>query len=243
MDDHVPKPIDPPQLMATLVKWIKPLKGASIPASPPSASTRPQSTDLKISIPGLDVGLGMKHVSHQAELYRKILRQYLSDQPEMIADLRAAIQAGDVTKAERLAHTSKAMNGNIGATELQAMSAQIESGIVQHQSPDQLMQLLAQFEQQQSSLLRALAQALATADVLNAEQKELQPSPAEVVDDALLTQLKQLIDDCDPEAGQVLDTYQQPLEAYFGAGTYQAIRAAILGFDFEQAATYMLQQK
>lgn len=243
MDDHVPKPIDPPQLMATLVKWIKPLKGASIPASPPSASTRPQSTDLKISIPGLDVGLGMKHVSHQAELYRKILRQYLSGQPEMIADLRAAIEAGDVTKAERLAHTSKAMNGNIGATELQTMSAQIESGIVQHQSPDQLMQLLAQFEQLQSSFLSALAQALATADVLNAEQKELQPSPAEVVDDALLTQLKQLIDDCDPEAGQVLDTYQQPLEAYFGVGTYQAIRAAILGFDFEQAATHMLQQK
>jgi two-component system sensor histidine kinase/response regulator len=55
-----------------------------------------------------------------------MLRKYLESQATIPAEFRHALANNDMATAERLAHTAKAVNGNIGATSLQHQAGELE---------------------------------------------------------------------------------------------------------------------
>jgi HPt (histidine-containing phosphotransfer) domain-containing protein len=86
-----------------------------------------------------------------------MLRRYLACQRPVAIEMRQALAAGDRATAERLAHTTKAVSGNIGATLVQDRAATLEAAIRGDRSASEIQQLLDELEAPLGELLHALA--------------------------------------------------------------------------------------
>ena len=64
----------------------------------------------------LDPEVILDRVGGDVELLREITDIFLSEYPELIGEIRAAIAAGDPRRLERSAHTLKGSVSNFGAT-------------------------------------------------------------------------------------------------------------------------------
>ena len=129
MDDFITKPVDPQQLFATLQKWTKNVQGRPLPrpAPPEPAQDEPPANAFpEISIPGLDVQVGLQRILGKKEAYYKILRKFASAQKRAVTEIEEALEKDDRTTAVRIAHTLKGLAGNIGAGSLQEKAAALE---------------------------------------------------------------------------------------------------------------------
>jgi HPt (histidine-containing phosphotransfer) domain-containing protein len=105
----------------------------------------------------LDTTLGLSRMMGKKSLYLAMLRRYLAGQRSVAAEMRQALAAGDRPTAERLAHTTKAVSGNIGATLVQNRAATLEAAIRGDRGPLDIAQLLDELEAPLGELLDALA--------------------------------------------------------------------------------------
>ena len=117
MNDHTPKPIDPDALFNTISKWV-------------NSDGRPDAFEIiPHNLPGLDVGSGLKRVSGNKDLYKKIIWEFCSTFYNASENFRKMIEEVNIEGLKYLAHTIKGVAGNIGATELQKMSQKIENEV------------------------------------------------------------------------------------------------------------------
>jgi two-component system sensor histidine kinase/response regulator len=128
MNDFLVKPIDPQDMWAVLVRWIRPGKGAAAPAAP-TAMPRAQPGELPQGIAGLDTALGLARMAGKKPLYLAMLRRYAAGQAQAGREIRDALAASDRATAERIAHTLKGVSGNVGATAVQDLAAVVEHAI------------------------------------------------------------------------------------------------------------------
>jgi HPt (histidine-containing phosphotransfer) domain-containing protein len=154
MNDHVTKPIDPDQLFTALLKWIKVTadrdeirqpqahRGAD-PYEPeaeiPKETERVKSagTSGPVSetakgdyfpqtMPGFDLSAGLQRLQGNRGLYKKLLRDFYLKYSAVTADIRTAMDAGDMDQAHHLVHGLKGVAGNLAATDLHAASIEME---------------------------------------------------------------------------------------------------------------------
>jgi HPt (histidine-containing phosphotransfer) domain-containing protein len=133
MDDHVTKPIDPDKLFATLQKWIRPAaeRGDSPKPQPLDASSEPEQPspeedELPESLPGFDLGAGLKRLGGNRRLYRKLLLDFGANYGEAAGQISEALAGGDFDQAHSLVHNIKGLAGNLEATDLQAAAVEME---------------------------------------------------------------------------------------------------------------------
>ncbi|MCX7173054.1 MAG: response regulator [Proteobacteria bacterium] len=227
MQDFVTKPIEPDQLWTALLRWVKPRQAAATEAP----RVKPDSTanaDLPTDIAGLDVANGLRRVLGKKSLYLSMLRKFVAGQRHAVNDVKTALAADDWGTAERLAHTTKGVAGNIGAGEVQALAAAVEQAVKEHQPPEAIDAAVAALAPRLEQLIAEIAASL----------------PAEegkavvVVDTARLKEvcarLAALLADDDSEAGDVLDDNADLLNSAF-PNEYRAIDDAIKSYDFEAA--------
>jgi two-component system, sensor histidine kinase and response regulator len=166
MNDFLVKPIDPQEMFAILLRWGRQLR-ASIEVAeplqqqrqlPPPAGAAFEPFD---GIEGLDVALGLSRMMGKKSLYAAMLRRYVASQQQVVADMRRALATGDAVTAERIAHTTKAVSGNVGATGIQARAAALEAAIGEHCAPAELAHCLDELEAPLAALLTKLAERLA----------------------------------------------------------------------------------
>jgi two-component system sensor histidine kinase/response regulator len=94
-------------------------------------------------------------------LYLAMLRRYVDGQKKVVADIRQALACGDAATAERLAHTTKAVSANVGATLVQERAAELEAALRQGMTqPEQLEPLVLALHQPMIELLAGLHQQL-----------------------------------------------------------------------------------
>ena len=135
MNDHVPKPIDPALLFASLVRWIKPGTRGFAPQIPQDAAAAtpagpaPPGAELPEAIAGIDLADGLNRVGGNRELYRSLLIELRDGYAKAPAELAGHIEAGRKQEAQRLAHSIKGVAGNVGAGGLQAAAAAVESAL------------------------------------------------------------------------------------------------------------------
>lgn len=77
--------------------------------------------------PVFNCAAAMDVAAQDVDFLREIVDVYLADIPTQIAKLQAALGAGDVESAHRLAHTIKGASANIGAESILEVAAAIES--------------------------------------------------------------------------------------------------------------------
>ncbi len=166
MNDHVPKPVNPQDLFATLARWIIPGRSPrtepsrdrgglpSTSASPVStfpnqaslspgapAPARPDSVppDLaRSSLPAINLPLGLSRIGDNWPAYQRLLHTFHQIHQLTAADVRAALDQGDLSQALHLVHTLKGSAGNIGAELLYQSATTLEQDL-QANAPDPVL--------------------------------------------------------------------------------------------------------
>jgi two-component system sensor histidine kinase/response regulator len=173
MNDFLVKPIDPQDMLGILVRWIRPRRAASV-AAPAGSQAQPADSapaacaDGKFSegIPGLDAKLGLARMMGKKSLYLAMLRRFVAGQQTVVQEMRHALAAGDRPTAERIAHTTKAVSGTIGATLLQDRAAALELAIRESRRAADIELLLQELDAPLGELLAVLASRLPSEAVL-----------------------------------------------------------------------------
>jgi len=75
----------------------------------------------------VDINEGSKRVMNNIKLYVKLLGKFKAD--TNLADLEAALAAGDLPKAQNCAHTLKGLSANLSLIELFKQSLELETQI------------------------------------------------------------------------------------------------------------------
>ncbi|MDD5755342.1 MAG: response regulator, partial [Methylococcales bacterium] len=224
MNDHVAKPIDPEELFRALLKWIKPKHDKS--SVQPTLIINKRSDYLPI-IDGLDVELGLRRVLGNGTLYLNMLRKYVINQENAPANLRAALDTPDYNAAERIAHSSKSVNGNIGATSLQKIAAELEEMIRDGAARDVIELKIIAFESAHTAMIIALNVALPT---------KHHPAFVDMSKAAeVLKRLTELLMDDDYEAGDIFEENFDLLRTLLGVNIFSKVNFAIKQFDFKTA--------
>ncbi|MBF0462477.1 MAG: response regulator [Magnetococcales bacterium] len=271
MQDHLAKPIDPDQFYRTLAKWsrqnkaagpleewgsrgIIPLVGSrgeapgGVRGEAPSATPHPvvpteAATDPLAQVAGLDTVGGLKRVVGNRQLYRSLLEKLAANQGGTPAAIRQALVQQDMALAERLAHTLKGVAGNVGATGVQQVAAELEKRLREQQPQSAIDAALSAMEQALVPFLTALTCALnpsLPAAETPAVPTVAPPSTADAEKEraeglAVLEQLEKLLRDDDSEAMEWLDSHWPVLQSAFASGPLAAMAKLIHAFDLEGA--------
>jgi two-component system sensor histidine kinase/response regulator len=250
MWDHIGKPIDPDELFAKLLKWIKPRQFAEVQGPSPTPpmplkkvekeAPKPAKQDVP-EIPGLDTGLGLKRVMGKKPFYLDMLRKYIDNQGQAPVQIRESLAAGDDATAERQAHTAKGVSGNIGATGVQELAARVEKAIKTHESREVIEALIVPFAEAHARLMADLREALPAPEA--AQEPDGAASPADREQGvAACRELAALLANDDSEAVDLLDQKHELLRTVLGAGPFLSIEKALKDYDFEKALQLLRDQ-
>jgi CheY-like chemotaxis protein len=237
MQDFVTKPIDPDVLWETLLRVIR-SKAASLESAAltkisqmVSDSTVPVAVEqfvLPSGIQGLDSALGLRRVSGKIVLYETILRKYIAGQATVVDELRAAVENQDFELAKRLAHTTKGVSGNIGATGVQGIAAEIEAGLGEGVDSVAILDKLRVLQSALAPLLQSLAACL----------PQDTKAVAVTIDTEKLAELRaQLTDFLKADDSQAADLFEEHASLFKAAWPeqFKSLETDLKNFDFDQA--------
>ncbi|RQW84425.1 MAG: response regulator [Methylococcus sp.] len=235
MNDFVAKPIDPDSLFNTLLRWIpaqsNPQQGErDAPGGPGDEPALPV-------IEGLDVDLGLRRVLDKRPLYLHMLHKFTTNQAHTVEDLRTALSAGDRATAERLAHSAKAVAGNIGASDVQRKAESLEQAIRASADAEALEAALAGFDLALTALLRALNAAL----VAKPGAVAAAPADSGQLAEILSRLAGQLAEDA-PEAQDLFEAHAALLREALGEVGFKPLAASIRQYDLPQALERLRQE-
>jgi PAS domain S-box-containing protein len=157
MNDHVTKPINPDELFVALLKWIKPGE-REIPkhlAEKTAVEAKPSKKEPLPQLQGIDTQSGLSRVGGNEKLYRSLLVKFYKEYPDSTRQIKDALAKEDMELGTRLAHTVKGVAGNLGAGDLQAAGADVESAI-KNSTLENIDELLETFEQNIQSIMNGL---------------------------------------------------------------------------------------
>ncbi len=155
MNDHVTKPFDPNALFGTLARWLSDAKAPPVPRAATAAAG------------GVSFELGLQHCAGKADLYERIVRQYLGQALDVPQAIRSGLTTGDLARALELAHTLISTAGTIGAAVLSGLARNLQARIQAGDLADwpvQVDALAAEYDTVEKDLRRYLATVAAGAD-------------------------------------------------------------------------------
>ncbi|MDP3876190.1 MAG: response regulator [Methylobacter sp.] len=226
MNDHIAKPIEPEDLWLALLKWIKPRHTVAI-ATKPALQTAPDA-DLPFTIDRLDMTSGLRRVLGHQQTYLSMLNKFVAGQKNATENITRALEDKDFTSAERLAHTLKAVAGNIGANDLPRLAESLETAIRERHPPHEIEHWLTRLHPPLQNLIMQLEQKLPEAPVeatIAVDKNKLK---------AICEQMDKLLADDDAEALDVMRANASLLHSAFPKA-FDKIDAGMRALDFEAA--------
>ncbi len=224
MNDHIAKPLNVADMFATMARWITPAKPQAIQQD---ATTN--AADTVEPIAGIDTVAGLATCAGNAGLYRKLLLQFRASQGDFERTFRAARIGTDDAAPMRLAHTLKGIAASIGAADVAAAAAALETACNQQEAAEAIEGRLAQ-------LLTALAPVLHSIGAAPQQLAGNSPRSGAAGDNrAALTRLQEALENFDITAKDIV---AESLPAAPGTPAYTIIEslvACIDSFDFSGA--------
>ncbi len=161
MNDHVGKPINLEQLVATLARWVK----ASAVSNNLVAHSVPQSSSSRTMpvLPGVSVMESVRRIGGKLDVYYLVLEQFRRSEANTMSGIQEALSNMDFDVAARLAHTLRGILATIGADALAELVGKLESRVKGH-SIDGIDAMIAQINQELIALLTNIDVALGSAE-------------------------------------------------------------------------------
>lgn len=235
MDDYVPKPIDPDQLLSTLVKWIQPgERERGIPAE-----TDP-SDELATPFPkldGINTAKGIARVSRSRSFYQKLLIKFRQRNLDTHQKIRNALEDKDMETAILLVHTLKGISGTIGAEALQKAALDFETAIREQDRAiwDDLFATLDHSLSTVLSAIESLENQLADASD-EASKTDYSDAPPDMKQISMrLEELKTLLENDDGRAPACMDTIRELLRGSNRQVELDQLEQFVGNYEFEEA--------
>ncbi len=235
MNDHIAKPIDVADMFMVLKKWITvPEVFARSVAESRRHYDVQQTTadDTPPPLPelqGVDTCAGLARVAGNVRLYRNILIKFRDSQSDVAEQIQQALSRGDSKTAERYAHTLKGVAANIGAEAIQEQAGALEAAIKQGTATDDLLVITRS----------TMSELLVTLSVLDKSDGEVAVGKQGDIDikslKPLLQALKQLIEDDDSDAVELLETIKNQMAGVSAIPDISRLDDLLGEYDFEQA--------
>ncbi len=133
MNDHLPKPIDPDLLYATLSKWIILPAPAAHPTGQVTHKHKPSYEGdilLSANLPGIDINKGLLRIGGNRQLYCTLLLEFVEDHCGDDTTLINALETEDKGRARHIVHTLRSVAGSIGAESLEEKCAALELALI-----------------------------------------------------------------------------------------------------------------
>lgn len=235
MQGFVSKPIEPDELWEALLRWVTPHAQEAVLS--PSGPAEDSAVALPDDITGLDVAAGLRRVLGKRHLYVALLRKFVHSQQNVPHSIRLALEAGDRTTAERLIHTSKAVAGNIGATQVQQKAAVLEQYVRDDFPRAAVDESLEAFESTHDVLLNALRSWLPMVPM--EEGRGTVAVDASLLE-GVLERLEALLLQDDATAVRLLREHADLLRSAFPAA-FLDIETALCNYDFDTARQRLRQ--
>ncbi len=232
MNAHIPKPIEPEFMWATLAQWlpIREPSPACLITAPVTQEPAPATLPAALfQLDGLDAVQGLSRAAGRSKLYLSLLEQFVISQRDFGTSIRNALAQGDGLTAARLAHTLKGVAAQIGADAVSASAFQLEQVLGRASGTGQIGELIDRTDEQLASLIAALFPHLrpARSDVSQADFDQRQFA-------AVRDRLRQLLCESDCACLELVESHAGLLSAGLKQ-RYQELRVAIDEFDFERA--------
>ncbi|MBF8273400.1 MAG: PAS domain S-box [Magnetococcales bacterium] len=225
MQDHITKPIDPTALYAILSRY-RPEGVSPVEEPPPVARS-----DMELPpLAGVDTRSGLLRTAGNVTLYRKLLLKFAHDQAESCEQLRQLLSQGQRLEAERAAHTTKGVAGNVGALEVQKRAAEVEAAIRNKEEGSDLEQkidLLAEaLKVTCGIIIQGLAAEIVVEKVSRFSRQEIRQS---------LENVLSLLEADDARAADQFEIHAQSWASLEDKENLERMRQAVAEFDFEEA--------
>ena len=170
-------------------------------------------------------------INGNGKLYLQLLRKFIVNQADTAAALESALESGDRTLAERLAHTTKGVAGNIGAARIQEVAAELTASIRHDDSPELTGEILQRFAEEMATLVATLKLTLAGT---GADGRRAPVAADSATTRAVLSQLLRYITENDGRAEYYLDEFRSEL-AGLPPGEMGKLGVCLANFDYEKA--------
>ena len=237
MNGHIAKPLDPALLFDTLSKIPRRAPEVVTPdatAVPEAVSSSPP--DLP-AVDGLDSADGLRRIGGNSKLYVNLLRQFATQQANVIGEIRAALVANDAASATRLAHTVSGVAGTLGARDVHAAAAAAETLLRSGASTDATNAVLARLAAVLDPLLAGLRATLAVSTAAATAGTAVTAAHTREV----AAKLEQLFADFDTSAVAFAEENQDTLRPAFDAATWEQFLRHTQEFAFADAQALLDQ--
>ncbi len=231
MNDYISKPINPENLHAMLLKWIKPGQRMAIPLQ--KSGREAVDDSLPEELPGIAVRESVTRMMQgDARLYLKAIQSFVENHADDAHAVREAIQKGDREKALRISHSMKSVAGLIGAKRLQWSSRGLEKAIKDVRK-EAWEELIADFDHHLSGAISVLREYLDRYHARSGSENVCIPdgkSVNEIISEMLVTLETDL-----PKAMDALNPLGMLLQGTTLAEKYEQLKKNLLVYDTDNA--------
>ena len=182
MIDHLPKPLDPHQLIEALNRWLVAPAGGAADVPNPSQAAPPVAQALP-DIPGFDLQAGLACLGGKAALLQSMLGRFGETYATVTARLQALVDAQNYRETRRMAHTLKGAAATLGATRISQAAGRAEEAtrLLAEAAGEQIAALRAQVTIALTELDSALQPALPVLRTLRHEDSAVDSSLSAVI--------------------------------------------------------------
>ncbi|MBF0461832.1 MAG: response regulator, partial [Magnetococcales bacterium] len=185
MQDHIAKPVNPDEMFATLVRWIRPALRPSLPKyaghdrSQDKQRAHPATAGMFLpEISGVDTQAGLSRMGGNLKGYLNLLTKFCINHAGADTGLREALASQDLSLAGRLAHTLRGVAATIGAGMLAEKIELLESALKETTGAERVEYCLNETAVELARICSNMEQALPAATA----EEQRQPVLAETVD-------------------------------------------------------------